>query len=229
MIWLLHSKGCDILAGISCKNYREIYFCRSSRFLQGAKPNKMTQLVLVCFKVLAQVPVPEAVRPNKPKSQSLEQRSVYCKGQARRMLKGPEFPKSFLGRVFIGKFRGRGCRECGLPLIGWWWIKRVVGQETQSSAFWVQLKGVHMLLLSLKLPYSTWLGALVHVEELKRSVSNWYAVPEGRGLGGGIWTRPYLHYCFFLHSLTSQLVTTSTLELREGQEQRMFINGAMAE
>lgn len=48
---------------------------------------------------------------SKPKRQSLEQRKVNCKGQARRMnismLKKPKFPSGFEGRVFKGKSGGR--------------------------------------------------------------------------------------------------------------------------
>ena len=54
------------------------------------------------------------------------------------MLRRPELPSGFQGRVFIGKIWGEGCRVCDLPLIGWWGGNRVMFQESLSSAFWFQ-------------------------------------------------------------------------------------------
>ena len=39
--------------------------------------------------------------------------------------------------------------------------------ESQSSAFWFQASGVHVLVLSLKSPSSTWTGALGPTEGLR--------------------------------------------------------------
>lgn len=52
------------------------------------------------------------------------------------VLKRPELPEGFQGDIFIGNIWGEGCRVCDFLLIGWWWDKWVVVQESQSSAFW---------------------------------------------------------------------------------------------
>ena len=60
------------------------------------------------------------VRPNQPKHRSLEQRKVYCKGNALLVLKKPKLRDGLWGRVFIGKICREGYRVYDLPLIGWW-------------------------------------------------------------------------------------------------------------
>ena len=58
------------------------------------------------------------------------------------MLKNPRLLNGFGGISFIGKIWDEGCRVCDLPLIGWWWNNRMVFQESQSSAFWLQPSAV---------------------------------------------------------------------------------------
>ena len=56
---------------------------------------------------------------------------------------------------------------CDLPLIGWWggnsWCTRNLNHQPSGS----NQSGVHVLGLSLKLLFSTWVGTLVPVEELR--------------------------------------------------------------
>ena len=54
------------------------------------------------------------------------------------VLKKLKLPDGFQGRVFMGKICGELCRVYDLPLTGWWGGHRVVIQESQSSAFWLQ-------------------------------------------------------------------------------------------
>ena len=58
------------------------------------------------------------------------------------MLKRPEFPGGFQGRVFKGNIRGECCRVpdqlADILLIGWLWGNRVVFLELTSSTFWSQ-------------------------------------------------------------------------------------------
>lgn len=49
--------------------------------------------------------------------------------------KDPNSPTGFREEVFMGKIRGEGCRMWDHPLTGRWGGKRVVVQESQSSAF----------------------------------------------------------------------------------------------
>ena len=94
------------------------------------------------------------VRPSKPKCCSLEQRKVYCRakqGERVARAQNPQFPDGFGGKVFICKIWGEGCRARDLLLIG--------GE--------VRWQCSRNLVLSLKLPSSTWVGALVPAEELK--------------------------------------------------------------
>ena len=46
------------------------------------------------------------------------------------MLKRPELPDGFQGRVFMGKIWSEGSRVCDFLLIGWWRGNRVVFQES---------------------------------------------------------------------------------------------------
>ena len=84
------------------------------------------------------------------------------------VLKSPELPEGCQRRVFKGKFvggEGEGCRVCDSLLIGWWWGNRVVFRESQSSAFTFQPVWGPVLVLSLRLPSSTWVGTPAPVEE----------------------------------------------------------------
>ena len=90
-----------------------------------------------------------------------------CKVNGQLVLKRPKFPDGFQGRVFIGKIWGEGCRVCNLPqIVGsevtGWYSRNLDHQSSGSNQ-----SGVHMHVLSLKLPSSTWVGGLVPVEELR--------------------------------------------------------------
>ena len=63
-------------------------------------------------------------------------------------LRNPMLPDHFAGRVFKGEVRGERCSVYDFLLFGWWGDNRD-------------------LVLSLKLPSSTWAGALVLAEGLK--------------------------------------------------------------
>ena len=59
------------------------------------------------------------------------------------LLKNPELPDDFWGKAFIGSIWGEGCSKRGFLLIGWW-CKSLCSRN---------------LLLSPRLPFSTWAGA----------------------------------------------------------------------
>ena len=95
------------------------------------------------------------VRPNKLKCGSLEQRKVYSQvkqGKRVACAKKPELPDGFQWEVLKGKFRVRlaGC-------VTFFWLP---GGEVTG---WCSRN----LMLSLKLPSSTWVGTLVPAEEFK--------------------------------------------------------------
>ena len=64
-------------------------------------------------------------------------------------------------KFLLAKFGREGCRVCNPPLIGWWWGNKMVLNH-QPSGF--SQSGVNMLVLSLTLSSSTWVGALVPAE-----------------------------------------------------------------
>ena len=64
-------------------------------------------------------------------------------------------------KFLLAKFGREGCRVCNPPLIGWWWGNKMVFNH-QPSGF--SQSGVNMLVLSLTLSSSTWVGALVPAE-----------------------------------------------------------------
>ena len=108
----------------------------------------------------------------------------------------------FQGEVFRGNIWGDGCRVRNFLLIGWWGVDRVGLQESCVQP---------------EVTLSTWVGALVSVEELKDTVM---CIPW-RG------TRTLLQGCtvmswLFLPGLCissflwSATVWTCPLELREG-------------
>ena len=68
------------------------------------------------------------------------------------MLKRSEIADGFQGRVFKGKIWGEGCTVYNFFLIGWWWGNTMITQDSCAH---------------LKLPSSTWVGALFPVKELK--------------------------------------------------------------
>ena len=117
------------------------------------------------------------MRPNKPKSQSLEQRKVYCRAKQGEWVthaqKNLNSPIVFWGEVFIGKIWGEGCRACDFLLIG-----LRTGQCSRH------------LVLSLKLPSSTWLGVLV----LQKNSRYCYVYSLRRNQDPA----PRLHYCFLI-------------------------------
>lgn len=62
------------------------------------------------------------VRPNKPKHRGLERIKFYFRakeGECLFVLKRPELPTDFEGRVFIGRVWEEEGSVCDLPLIGW--------------------------------------------------------------------------------------------------------------
>ena len=69
--------------------------------------------------------------------------SFYCKlpskDSRQLVLKRPELPYGFQGKVFKDRLREGGCGVCDqladILLIGWWWGN----QESTSSTFWFQL------------------------------------------------------------------------------------------
>ena len=70
----------------------------------------------------------------------------------------------FSGKSFEKQIWDEGCRVCDLlvdgELTGWFF------QECQLSTFMIPTN-VQLVVLSLKLPSSTWMAALVPVEQLK--------------------------------------------------------------
>ena len=116
--------------------------------------------------------------------------------------KNPELPDGLGGEVFIGKIWSEGCRVCDFLVVGWWEVKGWCSRN---------------LVLNLKLPFSTWVGALFSAEELKDIIMY---ISSGRNKD----LAPLLHYCFltvpplFLHSLTS--VISSCLNLPFGTQER---------
>ena len=99
------------------------------------------------------------------------ERIIYCRAmqgeQDGSWSKDLNSPMGFREEVFIGKIWREVCRVCDFPLIGLWWGNSVVFQKSQPSAFWFQPAWGPHSLLSLKLPSSTWVGALLPVEELR--------------------------------------------------------------
>ena len=107
------------------------------------------------------------VRPNKLTHWNLRQRKVYCKGQARSMggscSKHPNSPIVFW-EEFLKTNSGGGLQDAWLvggEVTGWW--SRNLSHQPSGSNW----SGVNVLMLSLKLPPSTWVRALVPVKELK--------------------------------------------------------------
>ena len=88
------------------------------------------------------------------------------------MLKRPELSRGFQWRVFKGKFCQEGYRVWDLPLIGWWWGNRV------SLGIWHRPSRIYVLVLSLKLPSSTWIGALAPIEELSNMFQTLCSSPQ---------------------------------------------------
>lgn len=69
------------------------------------------------------------------------------------------FPNHFAGRVFKGKVQSEPCSVYDFLLFGWWGDNRVMPRN---------------LVLSLKLPSSTWARALVLAEGLKEMACQKY-------------------------------------------------------
>ena len=116
------------------------------------------------------------------------------------ILKRPELPDGFQGRVFKGNIWGEGRRVCDFLLIGWWWGNRVMFPESQSPTFCFQL----VWRLSTKLPSSAWVEASVPAEQLKDLHQIiMYILEEEQGLCFIIWTTVSwpLFLCFCLSSL----------------------------
>ena len=126
-----------------------------------------------------------------------------CKEIGWLMLKNPGLTRGFQGEVFIGKIWSVGYRVCDFLLIAWWWGNRACSKS---------------LVLSLNLPSSTWMGALVPAENLKNIVL--YIHPFRRNqdlaLSGHCFflTTPPL----FLHSLPS--LSSNCLNLLFGTQGR---------
>ena len=107
-------------------------------------------------------------------------------------------PTTLLGKRFYKQNLGGGLQGCvTFSLIGWWevaeWWSRKLNHQSSSSNH----AGIHVLLLSLKLPSSTWVGTLV-------SISDCFVFPLRRNQDPA----PSKHYFltaflfFFLQSLT---------------------------
>ena len=143
---------------------------RNCNYLQVSKAVKMPQHC--CW---TQVRVSEAQWSQRDWRVEFGTEQGLLQGQARRTEQAAHAQKSpsskkldgFWGRVLTGKIWGEGCRVCDLPLVGWWWGNRVGFQESQSSAFMFQSVWGLCPRLSLKLSSSTWVGALVPVEECR--------------------------------------------------------------
>lgn len=102
-------------------------------------------------------------------------------------------------------------RVCSLPLIGWWWPNRVVFQVTQSSAFTFQaIWGPHAC-AQLEATISTWVGALVHIEELRDMYQIVMHIPWG-----GTRTKP--QPALFISALPHLQLISSCLNLPCGTQ-----------
>ena len=123
------------------------------RFLKLKKKKNNYQYRQMYLVVKTKFLVRCTVSPNKPKCQSLEQRKMYCKGQARRMggscSKDPNSLMAFREEFSWAKF---GVKAVGCVIFFW-----LVGGEATG---WCSRN----LVFSLKLPSSTRVGALVLVE-----------------------------------------------------------------
>ena len=109
-------------------------------------------------------------RPNKPKHPSLEQRKVYCEGQARRTSSSysedPNFSMAFRDEFLKATF---GVKVAGCMTFFWLvggevtgWCFRNLNHQPGSDQ-----SGVYKLGLNMKSPSSTWVGVLVPAEQLK--------------------------------------------------------------
>ena len=103
------------------------------------------------------------VRPKKQKGLILEWRKFYC----RAMQEKGEAPALktwtlwwFSGKTFYRKNWEGNCRVWNSPLIGWRLCSRNLNDQPSGS----NQSGVQELLLSMRLPSSTSVGALVPIE-----------------------------------------------------------------
>ena len=116
------------------------------------------------------------VRANKPNHESLTQRKVYCKGQARNTggscSKDPHSPMVFREEFSKIKF---GVRAAGCVTFFWLVGGEVIGWCSRN------------LVLNLKLSSSTWVGALVPIELKDRCQNVMYIHWRG--------TRTLLYHC----------------------------------
>lgn len=157
------------------------------------------------------------VRPNNLKCWNFEQRKVYCKAQTRRMgwltlKRSTQTLQWFSGKNFYRQNWGECCRVCDPPLTGWWWGNRGCSRNLYYQPCSSNQSGVYVLRFILKLPPSTWVGALVPTE--LRYVSNCYAHLPRKNQDPA----PLLYYGFFCILSLRQLATVRIcpLELREG-------------
>lgn len=130
------------------------------------------------------------------------------------MLQKPELSDGFQEEIFIGKICGEGCRVGIPPLIGWLWANSIVSRVSVTT-----------LLLSTSIGFTACAQLEVTILHLDGS------------LGSGITQRftsscapllswlqkeqdqaPWVHYCFFLHSLT--LLNSNCLILTFGTQIR---------
>ena len=65
----------------------------------------------------------------KPKCQSLEQRSTYCRVKQREWVADIQKIQWFWGKSFYSKMWSEGCRVCDFLLIDWWLGNRGIFQK----------------------------------------------------------------------------------------------------
>ena len=119
----------------------------------------------------------------------------------------------FFGKTFYRQNWGRGLQGV-LPSSDW---LEVVFQESQSSTFSFQPVWVHELMLCLKLPSSTRVGALVPTE-LRDTYVNVLYIPQG-----GTRTRPHcctiLFFSFLAFFLFFSFLYWSILDIQRSDSQ----------
>ena len=143
---------------------------------------------------------------------------VLLQGQARRTgsscSKDLNSPVDFKEEGFIGNVCEEGCRVCTLlwlvdgEVTGW--CSRNLDHRPSGS----YQSGVHMLVLSLMLPSSPWVGGLLSCRRTQRYVSDNYVHPLRRNQDQS----PSLRHCLFLHSLAP--LNTNCLNLPFGTQRR---------
>ena len=109
-----------------------------------------------------------------------------CEENGWLVLRRPELFDGLQGRSFYRQNLGEGLQVCDPPLISRWYFRNLNNQPSSSNR-----SGVHMLMLSLKLPSSPWVGAPAPIEELRDMYQIVMHIPRGNQD-----PVPSLHYCF---------------------------------